>query len=300
VRTVFAVGDEKQSIFSFQGAAPHEFATMSNYFEERTRAAGQDWHRVPLDVSFRSASAVLQSVDAVFADDEVRSGVAASGISHTAHRRGQAGLVELWPPVIPEDRAEADPWASPDTLRNDQTPALRLAHAIAGRIHGWLRDDVRLDSADRPIRPGDIMVLVRRRTDLVDNLIRELKNRGVDVAGLDRMVLTDQLAVQDLIALGAFALMPQDDLNLAAILKGPLIGFDEARLFDICHGRDGSVWSSLRNHARHDPACSAAYRTLTDIMNRADMTPPYEFFAHILGPMTGRAHLLARLRDEAN
>ena len=300
VRTVFAVGDEKQSIFSFQGAAPHEFATMSNYFEERTRAAGQDWHRVPLDVSFRSASAVLQSVDAVFADDEVRSGVAASGISHTAHRRGQAGLVELWPPVIPEDRAEADPWASPDTLRNDQTPALRLAHAIAGRIHGWLRDDVRLDSADRPIRPGDIMVLVRRRTDLVDNLIRELKNRGVDVAGLDRMVLTDQLAVQDLIALGAFALMPQDDLNLAAILKGPLIGFDEARLFDICHGRDGSVWSSLRNHARHDPACSAAYRTLTDIMNRADMTPPYEFFAHILGPMTGRAHLLSRLRDEAN
>jgi ATP-dependent helicase/nuclease subunit A len=300
VRTVFAVGDEKQSIFSFQGAAPHEFATMSNYFEERTRAAGQDWHRVPLDVSFRSASAVLQSVDAVFADDEVRSGVAAASIRHTAHRRGQAGLVELWPPVIPEDRADADPWASPDTLRNDQTPALRLAHAIAGRIHLWLRDGVRLDSADRPIRPGDIMVLVRRRTDFVDNLIRELKNRGVDVAGLDRMVLTDQLAVQDLIALGTFALMPQDDLNLATILKGPLIGFDEAQLFDICHGRDGSVWSALRNHARRDPACSAAWRTLTDIMNRADMTPPYEFFAHILGPMTGRAHLLSRLREEAN
>ncbi|CAN0592151.1 unnamed protein product, partial [Laminaria digitata] len=157
VRTVFAVGDEKQSIFSFQGAAPHEFATMSNYFEERTRAAGQEWHRVPLDVSFRSASAVLQSVDSVFADDEIRAGVATGRISHTAHRRGQAGLVELWPPVVPEDREDADPWASPDTHRNDETPALRLAHAIAGRIHRFLRDDERLASADRLSRPGDSM-----------------------------------------------------------------------------------------------------------------------------------------------
>ena len=300
VRTVFAVGDEKQSIFSFQGAAPHEFATMSDYFEDRTRAAGQDWHRVPLDVSFRSASAVLQSVDAVFADDEVRSGVAAATISHTPHRLGQAGLVELWPPVVPKDRPDADPWPSPASLSNDETPALRLAHAIAGRIQGWLRDGRRLASADRPIRPGDIMVLVRRRTELVDNLIRELKNRDIDVAGLDRMVLTDQLAVQDLIALGTFALMPQDDLNLAAVLKGPLVGLDEKQLFDICYGREGTVWASLRKRARHDPICSAAYTMLSDIMNRADMTPPYEFFAQILGPMMGRAHLLSRLREEAN
>ena len=300
VRTVFAVGDEKQSIFSFQGAAPEEFASMSAYFERRTRDAGQDWHRVPLDVSFRSTSAVLQAVDAVFADDDVRGGVSAGSIRHTAHRRGQAGLVELWPPVIPDERIDAEPWASPDTLRNDDTPARRLAHAIAGRIQKWLRDGERLASADRPIRPGDILVLVRRRTDFVDNLIRELKDRRVDVAGLDRMVLTDQLAVRDLIALGDFALMPHDDLNLAALLKAPLIGFDEDQLFDICHGREGSVWASLRVRARRDPGCAAAFRTLTDILNRADMTPPFEFFAHILGPMTGRVHLLARLREEAN
>jgi len=300
VRTVFAVGDEKQSIFSFQGAAPDEFATMSAYFEESTTAAGRDWHRVPLDVSFRSASAVLQAVDAVFAEDDVRTGVSATGIRHTAHRRGQAGLVELWPPVIPDERPAIEPWASPDDIHNDQTPARRLAHAIAGRIHQWRREGERLDSADREIRPSDIMVLVRRRTDFVDELIRELKNRRIDVAGLDRMVLTDQLAVRDLIALGAFALMPHDDLNLAAVLKGPLIGFDEEQLFDICHGRHGTVWGSLRKLARHDPACSAAYATLSSILNRADMTPPYEFFAHILGPMTGRAHLLSRLRQEAN
>lgn len=299
-RTVFAVGDEKQSIFSFQGAAPDQFSAMRDYFEDRVTAAGQDWHPVPLDVSFRSTSAVLQAVDAVFADDAARDGVSMTAISHTAHRRGQAGLVELWPPVVPEDRGEISPWSTPDDLRNDATPARRLAHAIAWRISQWIDGGEILRSADRPVLPGDIMVLVRRRTDFVDNLIRELKKRQVDVAGLDRMVLTDQLAVQDLIALGAFALMPHDDLNLAAILKGPLIGFDEAKLFDICHRRDGTVWGSLRKLARTDPACAAAYRTLGDVLARADLSPPYEFFAHILGPMTGRAHLLARLREEAN
>ena len=233
VRTVFAVGDEKQSIFSFQGAAPEEFVAMSAHFEERTQATGQEWHRVPLDVSFRSVSSILQAVDAVFADTDVSAGVSAGAISHTAHRRGQAGLVELWPAVVPDERADIEPWATPNDVKNDQTPSRRLAHAIAGRIQQWLRDGERLSSADRAIQPGDIMVLVRRRTDLVDNLIRELKNRGVNVAGLDRMVLTDQLGVQDLIALGTFALMPYDDLNLAAVLKGPMIGFDEEQLFNL-------------------------------------------------------------------
>lgn len=299
VRTVFAVGDEKQSIFSFQGAAPDEFARMSDYFETRTRRAGLAWERVPLDVSFRSASAVLQAVDAVFADDPVRAGVSRGRVSHTAHRRGQAGRVELWPAVMPEKRPELEPWAEPGASGDEGTPAYRLAHAVAGRIARWIETGERLDSADRPIRPGDIMVLVRRRTDFVDNLIRELKARNIDVAGIDRMVLTNQLAVQDLVALGAFALMPQDDLNLAAVLKGPLIGFGEEKLFDVCYGREGTVWASLRTHARRDPECRRAYEILSDVLARADRTPPYEFFAHILGPMQGRARLLARLREEA-
>ncbi len=299
-RTLFVVGDEKQSIFSFQGAAPDQFAAMSDYFEQRVTNAGQNWHRVPLDVSFRSTSAVLQAVDAVFADDAAREGVSATAIGHTAHRRGQAGLVELWPPVVPEARKEQSAWEIADLSESSMTPPFRLAHSIAWRISRWIEEGEILPSAGRPLRPGDIMVLVRRRTDFVDNLIGQLKSRGVDVAGLDRMVLTDQLAVQDLAALGAFALMPHDDLNLAAVLKGPLIGFDEAQLFEICHRRDGTVWASLRRMAQTDPACAAAYRTLGDVLARADLSPPYEFFAHILGPMTGRAHLLARLRGEAN
>jgi len=299
-RSIFAVGDEKQSIFSFQGAAPDQFAAMSDYFEKRVTDAGKKWHRVPLDVSFRSTSAILQAVDAVFADPITRDGVSITDIRHKAHRRGQAGVVEMWPPVVPGDSVKPAAWEIFDPNERTLTPAFRLAHSIAWRISRWISEGERLPSADRPLRPGDIMVLVRRRTDFVDKLIGQLKNRGVNVAGLDRMVLTDQLAVQDLVALGAFALMPQDDLNLAAVLKGPLIGLNESKLFEICHQRNGTVWASLRRLARTDSECAAAQRKLSDVLSRADLSPPYEFFAHILGPMEGRALLLARLRKEAN
>ena len=93
--------------------------------------------------------------------------------------------------------------------------------------------------------------------------------------------------------------MPQDDLNLAAVLKGPLIGLNESKLFEICHQRNGTVWASLRRLARTDSECAAAQRQVfSDVLSRADLSPPYEFFAHILGPMEGRALLLARLRKK--
>lgn len=300
IRTVFAVGDEKQSIFSFQGAAPDEFRIMREYFELQAAAANKELHSVPLDVSFRSTAAVLQAVDAVFATEEVWCGVASNKISHKAHRLGQAGLVEVWPPVTPVDQETNMHFPVPGERQSTPRPARRLAHCIAGKIRGWLDNDETLQSANRSIQPKDIMVLVRRRTDFVDSLIRELKVRGVSVAGLDRMILTDQLAVRDLIALGMFVLMPHDDLNLAAVLKGPIVGLNENQVFNICHTRVGTVWASLSDWGKKDKEYAFAYQLLSDLLARADMTPPYEFFAYLLGAMNGRARLLARLRQEAN
>ena len=299
-RTIFAVGDEKQSIFSFQGAAPYEFQNMNQYFEDKAKAVGHEWCTVPLDVSFRSTPAVLEAVDAVFSDVDVRKGVTSNTIEHTADRNGQAGLVEVWPPVKPVDREDNSDFPIAETRKNIIRPARRLAHGIAATISGWLRDGERLSSADRPIRPGDIMILVRRRTDFVDTLIRELKAHEVRVAGVDRMVLTDQISVRDLIAVGTFALMPDDDLTLATLLKGPLIGLDEEQVFTLCCGRKGTVWQELSRKRNSNETYAKAFEVLSEIHARADMTPPYEFFAYVLGAMTGRACLLSRLRHEAN
>ena len=140
---------------------------MSDYFEKRVTDAGKKWHRVPLDVSFRSTSAILQAVDAVFADPITRDGVSITDIRHKAHRRGQAGVVEMWPPVVPGDSVKPASWEIFDPNERTLTPAFRLAHSIAWRISRWISEGERPHGADRPLRPGDIMVLVRRRTDFL-------------------------------------------------------------------------------------------------------------------------------------
>ncbi len=300
-RTIFAVGDAKQSIFSFQGADPAEFSRMRAYFERRAAEAGERWETVDLDVSFRSTPAVLEAVDAVFSRDDARDGLGVGEIGHVAHRAGQAGLVELWPPVRPAVRDEPSPWMPAADSAAFQTPSFRLAWGLASSISDWVWRGEMLPSRDRKMRPGDIMVLVRRRAALVDELAASLKELGIPVAGVDRMVLGDQLPIMDLVALGRFLLLPEDDLTLATVLKGPLIGFDEELLFELAHGRgEARLWRRLGGHAGGDPRCARAVDVLTRLRARVDFTAPYELFAEILGPLGGRAAIVARMGEQAN
>jgi ATP-dependent helicase/nuclease subunit A len=301
-RSLFVVGDEKQSIFSFQGAEPHALDRMREHFAARVEAAGGPWRQVPLELSFRSTPAVLRAVDAVFALAEAAEGVSLSGapIRHEAHRAGQAGLVELWPTIAPEESATEDPWQPPLARPAPPTPSARLAAAIAGRIQGWIETGERLESRDRAIRPGDIMVLVQRRTGFLDELARALKKAGVAVAGVDRLVLSEQIAVMDLIALGRFLLLPDDDLTLAALLKSPLIGLSEDELFDLAAGRaPRSLWRALSARCDETPRFAAAHERLAGLLARADMCPPFELYAELLGAGGGRLALIGRLGHEA-
>ncbi len=301
-RTIFAVGDPKQSIFSFQRAEPRAFAEMRRHFEQRAAAANRDWRVLPLEISFRSTEPVLRAVDAIFARRPALDGVAESGgeIRHFAERIGHAGLVELWPPVVPAVEAGPDPAALPIDRQRVAEPRTRLARAIAATVAGWLAEGELLAARGRPVRAGDIMILVRRRDAFVGELLHALKMRRVPVAGADRLVLADQLAVQDLMALGRFLLFPEDDLTLAAVLKGPLFGIDEEALFDLAYGRgEVSLWSRLRDRAASSPALRQALQRLSAWLGRADFAPPYELYAEILGPEGGRRAFFERLGPEA-
>ena len=300
-RTVFAVGDTKQSIFSFQRADPSAFARMSDHFAARVREAREKFATVSLDVSFRSTEPVLATVDAVFAPPEIRAGVSAEPICHRAQRAGAAGLVELWPPVTPIDPPPGARWEPPMAQHRAQVPEVRLARAIAATVHGWIERRERLTSRDRRIAAGDVMVLVRRRTRFVPALVRALKECGIAVAGSDRMHLIKQLAVEDMMALLRFLLLPEDDLTLATVLKGPLGGFDENDLYVLAQGRgDGvNLWAELRRRANENPVFARADALLRDLLGRADFTPPYELMAEILGARGGRRQFLARLGPDA-
>ncbi len=300
-RTVFAVGDPKQSIFSFQRADPAAFVAMQEHFRARVEAAGQRWRRLSLELSFRSVAVVLRTVDAVFADQRAASGVAIAGetIRHEAKRLGEAGLVELWPPVAPESDEPPTPWDAPLTQAQLKVPRARLAEAIAATVKSWLDTGEALEARGRPIRAGDVLVLVRQRDPFVGALVRALKERDVPVAGVDRMLLADQLAVQDLVALAQFLLLPSDDLTLATVLKSPLFGFDEEQLFALAWRRGGSLWEALRRRADENPTFRFAADELAALLARADFVPPFELFAEVLGARGGRRKILARLGPEA-
>ena len=306
-RTLFAVGDEKQSIFSFQGADARALATAHRSFRGQAEVAERPWASLPLAESFRSTAAVLTAVDAVFGQPVARAGVSAEDvpIRHKVHRAGAGGRVELWPPVAPGEASPIEPWSLPVEREAADDPAARLAALIAERVASWTQRPVAessdgwLEARGRPIRPGDVLVLVRRRGPFVDHLLRAFKARGVPVAGIDRMVLTEQLAVMDLIALGAFCLLPDDDLTLATVLKSPLIGLDEDALFALAYDRNESLWATLARHRNECPAFIRAHEALVAFLGVADWMPPFEFYGEVLGARGGRAALLGRLGPES-
>ena len=228
LRTLFAVGDEKQSIYSFQGAAPKMFAETGARFKVLTQAANQEWRQLPLQLSVRSVAPLLEAVDLIFADPTRGKGVSSidTAIHHVALRQGQAGLIEIWPTERPADEDAGDPW-SPFADGLAVAPAARVAQRIAATIDTWLKTSEKLVSENRAIQPRDIIILVRNRRPFAPSMVAALKARNIPVAGADRMRLTDQIAVQDLMALGDFLTLPEDDLSLATILKSPLFDLDD-------------------------------------------------------------------------
>ncbi len=305
-RTVFAVGDEKQSIFSFQGAAPEKFAAMKRAFEKRCRDAERPFDEVPLTFSFRSSPTILEAVDQTFQLELAWRGVAAAGEpppKHEAIRRDWKGLVELWPPIAPNPAPEPEDWRMPLDEPSQDDPAVTLARRIAEVIQGWLSAYSReriIDASTgdvRRIRASDVLILVRKRNAFFEAMIRALKAAGAPVAGADRLKLNDHIAVMDLIAAGRAALLPDDDLTLACVLKSPLIGLEEDALFKLAAGRRGPLANALA--ASNDGPAIAAARRLAIWRARAQALSPFAFYARLLGEDGGRLALIGRLGLEA-
>jgi ATP-dependent helicase/nuclease subunit A len=304
LRTVFAVGDLKQSIMSFQGARPASFEETRTLVGERAHEAKVTFERIELTRSFRTAPRILELVDEVFKDEMGRDGVVMDDgdIHHEPVREDIPGIVELWPTVKPPDLPEPEAWDAPKDRVGAEHPAVKLAQTIALRIEGWLGGGQAVHdkaaNALRPMTAGDIMILVRRRNLLADEIIRQLKRRSIPVAGADRLKLVEHIAVMDLIALGRFALMPRDDLTLATVLKSPFCGVDEDALFALAHGRTKPLWAVLRERAE-ETRFAAPFAFLEQVWDRADHLPPYEFYSSILGELGGWTRMLARLGLDA-
>jgi len=316
-RTLFAVGDEKQSIFSFQGAAPEEFEVSKAHFEERLARCGDALFDGRLLTSFRSSPKLLEFVDNVFCAQSYLDGPKAKDesskrpdgtvrfwaegligfdrpLEHASFHAGRPGRIEVWNLFDPND-----PDLAPEDRGPQVQPMMLVARRVAERIASWIDRGARLPASDRRMRPGDILVLVQNRTAFQDELVRSLRLRGVPVAGADRILVSQHVAVQDLLALTAFVQLPPDDFNLAALLRSPLCGLSEDDLYRIARDRPGSLVESLEGIAASDDRFREAWAFLEDMRESARHCGPYEFLERALTVHAGRRKLLKRLGEDA-
>ncbi len=309
-RTLFVVGDEKQSIYSFQGANHHHYQEVKDKLSKRFEQLPKPMKNIERTKSYRSASKVLSFVDAVFKPDGVREGVSIEPIQHSAERP-QQGLVELWPPIKTEAVELPPPWYAPMQRDDSKHAYIQLAERIAYTIRTWLNEGWQLKTCEkregkwfhssRPVKPDDIIILLQYRSHLLSPIIRALKSLTIPVAGIDRMVLHEQPAVQDVLSLCRFLLLPEDDLTLAEVLRGPFIRISDEHLFQLAHKRSGSLWNVLQQTAQHQ----AIGDYLKTLLNKVDTVSSFALLSYIYAapcpgnPAGGRAALIHRLGMDA-
>ena len=296
-RTLFAVGDFKQAIFGFQGTDPREFEKARRWLDEQSRAARRTFLDLSMELSFRSSPAILDFVNRLLFDlgpDAL--GLPGPARPHLSHHAGRAGSVTLWKPV------EMEPVSGDDELGEEGWIAdnvRRHAGEIARQVRTWIDRPFEIEAKGgkrRPVRPEDILILVRRRGELASLIVARLHAEGVPVAGVDRLLLTAPLAVQDLLAAMRFAAQPLDDLNLASLLVSPIFGWSQERLYSASRGREGSLWHALRRSGTEGEALDG----LGELLAMADYATPHQFLETILsGPLKGRRKLMERLGPEA-
>ncbi len=309
-RTVFAVGDPKQSIYSFQGADPDGFLNESHHLQTRAEAAGAPFVAPTLEMSFRSAPEILAAVDATFAETPLAAGEpeASNVVRHIARRADARGLVEWWPPAPKPAPASGDPWDAPLDMETGADAPTALARDLARKVKEWIAAGEAVSDKDgslRPMQPGDVIALVRVRGQIFHALIKAFKRAGLPVAGADRMVLKNELAVEDCLALMRVALDPADDLSLACVLKGPWLNLtdDDRDLLPLAHGRGKGETLHARLMANADDHWSEARRFVGALGARAGLDA-FAFLSWALEGMdrdgrTGWARVLSRLGAEA-
>ena len=311
-RTVFAVGDYKQSIYSFQGAEPEVFKEMEAHYRACFSDAGLTFKAVEMSVSFRSAPVILKAVDAVLEHlDPPLIDHGGEGEGHRSAWGDAPGLVEMWLPEVADAQESRNPWVPPDSLRVRENARMRLARRMAQTIRRLIAEGVPVREGPksyRPVRYGDVLILLRSRSDFMETIISVLKQSGIPVAGADRLKLPDYLAVQDMLALLRFLANREDDLSLACVLKSPLLARDDGRPFDDDdlialseRGRaeEASLWRRLQNAARAGKPYTKAVAQLDAWWTEAGFLSPFAFLARVLGRDGGRRRFIERLGEEA-
>lgn len=265
--TMFVVGDTKQSIYGFQGADPRAFAASRDEIATQIAQNMRTIREVPLTQSFRSLSAILNTVDKFFDDATVIEMTGFANNNHKCFRNDGTGLVELHKLT---------------SKATDEIDLNTYIRNIADRIKALI------DSGE--YAPKDIMVLVQRRAPMAAPLVKELKRRGIDVAGSDRIILPDFPVIRDMMNLVRFCLNTADDYSLCCVLKSPIFRLTERDIFNVCKIKNDENAIKKRNGNAQPTTVYQVladtnpdvYNRLTELLNASATMSPYSFFNNVL------------------
>jgi len=303
-RTLFVVGDKKQSIYSFQGADTFELSRIQKKFKKRFAEAAKPLKEFSLQYSFRSSPTILKLVDSILEKHESKNESELENTeNHISFYSKLPGRVDLWPSIEKAEQPKDTEWQNPVDMPGKEDERVRLACLIADQINTLISSKSLIpertgnDYVMRKISAGDFLILVQRRSVLFHEIIKACKKRGLPISGADRLKLMDEIAVKDLIALLSFLSSPQDDLSLATVLKSPLFSWSERELFDLAHDReDRFLWEELK---KRSDIFTHEYLVLNNLLASIDYLRPYELLEKILNQYSGRANLISRLGAEA-
>lgn len=300
-RTLFVVGDQKQSIFSFQGADPQVFVDLGRQVYYTARSVSLEVAPVRLNYSFRTLGNVLGAVDRVFERPDLRAGALEEDqpVHHDTARADAGGRVTLWPPLRDaEEQFDPENWPTTPPLQQTQSAARRVAEKIAGEIKGWIDAGRMLGPRGRAVVPDDVLILVQVRSVLFHEIIRALVQHGLPTPGADRLAVTTHLGALDLMALGDVLSNPADDLQLAALLRSPLFDVGEDDLRAVAQPREKGSWLWMALERCSIPSVKLAYETLRDWRNRLDFDRPFNFYSDVLYREGGLRKMRARFGAE--
>ncbi|CAK6508316.1 MAG: exodeoxyribonuclease V subunit beta [Rickettsia endosymbiont of Ixodes ricinus] len=244
--TIFIVGDDKQSIFSFQGADLHNFSLVNEQLKANLTSTNKKFKNITLEYSYRSCAEILQFTHNVLKN--IKSDYPSLFLSNNpliSSLRTHQGIITVWPLVISEKQEELF-WALPEDYENSKSAADLLIKKIVNFIKEQIESKEILPSTASRIYEKDFMILVRKRDEFSNNLIKELSRAKLKVEISDRINLKENLTIMDLISVAKFVLLPDDDLNLAGLLKSPIIGMNEQQLYELLVNKnDNSLWDNL-------------------------------------------------------
>ncbi|HSQ98164.1 MAG TPA: double-strand break repair helicase AddA [Rickettsiales bacterium] len=284
-RTIFVVGDEKQSIFSFQGADPSNFHLILKEYEKKINDCGKKFENIFLETSFRSLKSILSITDEIFKEPFRKNAISKlqNIIKHNIVRQDGLGKVEIWPLVEndikkPEKTEEIPNWEINYLEEIELTNKQKLAETISKEVNTWFQKGKiifsRKDRVFRPLKYSDIMILVKKRDkDFINYLIRQFNKYNIPTMGNDRFNLSESIISQDIISLCKFVLFNEDDLNLANIIKSPILSMTEGDLYKLCKYKNEnncSLWSALCNN-----------EFLNDLIEKSQILTPYEFLFYL-------------------